>query len=199
MSQQPFIVLTPAALAHFAKLIEQEQGEVRLNLRINVNNSGTMHADVGIVFCPVGDEDETDLAISFPEFILYVDHESIPALRDAVIDYKLDDLGGQLSVKAPHIRGNAPDKNAPLIERVKYLLDNEINPSLASHRGFVTLVDIVDNKKVILRFGGGCHGCSMSDVTLKSGIEKTLLQHCPEIVAVIDATEHELGANPFYR
>lgn len=199
MSQPPFLILTPAAIAHFSKLIEQEQGDVRLNLRINVNNPGTMRADVGIVFCPVGDEDDTDVVVNFHDFVVYVDHESIAALRDAVIDYKLSDLGGQLSVKAPHIRGVAPDKNAPLAERVKYLIDNEINPGLASHRGFVTLVDIVDNKKVILRFGGGCHGCSMSDVTLKSGIEKTLLQHCPEIVAVEDATEHSLGANPFYR
>ncbi len=49
-----------------------------------------------------------------------------------------------------------------------------------------------------MRFGGGCHGCGMADITLKSGIEKTLLQQCPDITAVIDATDHALGEAPYY-
>lgn len=191
-----FITLQPAALAHFSSLLEQEAEP--LNLRIEVVNPGTMKADVGITFCPQGDQDEDDLPIKFSDFILFVDKSSIPALRDAVIDYKSTNIGGQLSVNAPYIKGSAPSKDSPLQERVQYIIDNEINPNLSSHGGFVTLVEIVDNTKVIVRFGGGCHGCGMADITLKSGIEKTLLQQCPDITAVIDATDHALGETPYY-
>lgn len=198
MSNKPLLTLMPAAQAHFSALLAKEHDSGQLHLRIEVNNPGTPQADVGITFCPAGDQDETDLEIRFPHFILYVDQNSVAALRDATIDYKLNDLGGQLSVKAPFIRGNAPDPSAPLRERVQYIIDSEINPNLASHGGFVTLVDIVDNTKVVVRFGGGCHGCGMADVTLKSGIEKTLRQHCPDIQAVLDVTDHALGENPYY-
>ena len=157
-----------------------------------------MKADVGITFCPVGDQDDADLAIKYHNFILYIDKSAVAALRESVIDYKTNDFGGQLSVKAPFIKGSAPSNTAPLHERVQYIIDNEINPNLASHGGFVSLDNIVDNGIVLLRFGGGCHGCGMADVTLKSGIEKTLLQQCPDITAVRDATDHALGENPYY-
>ncbi|HSX21131.1 MAG TPA: NifU family protein [Gammaproteobacteria bacterium] len=197
---KPLLNLKPAAVAHFTALLEKEQDAGQLHLRIEVNNPGTLQADVGITFCPAGDQDPDDLAINFPHFILYVDQNSVPALRDATIDYKTNDnnLGGQLSVNAPFIKGAAPNKDAPLRERVQYIIDSEINPNLASHGGFVSLQDIVDNTKVVVRFGGGCHGCGMADVTLKSGIEKTLRQQCPDITDVLDATDHALGENPYY-
>ena len=83
--------------------------------------------------------------------------------------------------------------------KVPYNPENEINPNLASHGGFVSLVDIVDNTTVVLRFGGGCHGCGMVDVTLKEGIEKSLKSQLPEITAVIDVTDHSSGENPYYK
>ena len=62
----------------------------------------------------------------------------------------------------------------------------------------VALVDITDRNEVVLQFGGGCHGCGMADVTLKQGIEQTLTRHIPEISAVLDATDHASGENPYY-
>ncbi len=190
--------LTAAAQEHFSSLLAKEFDVPGTNLRISVSNPGTMKADVGITFCPPGDEDETDLQIKFPQFILFIEQISIAALRSAVIDYKTTEFGGQLSVKAPFIKGVAPASSAPLTEKVQYIIDTEINPNLASHGGFVSLEDIVDNGVVVLRFGGGCHGCGMADVTLKTGIEKSLLEQCPEITAVRDVTDHAVGANPYY-
>lgn len=199
MQNKPLLILTPAAQAHFCALLSKEtDAQPPLHLRIAVTDPGTMKADVGISFCPVGDQDETDLEIKYPDFNLYIDRDSVSAMRESVIDFKTNDFGGQLSVKAPFIKGLAPKADAPLHERVKYIIDNEINPNLASHGGFVSLVDIVDNETVVLRFGGGCHGCGMADVTLKTGIEKSLMQQCQEITAVRDATDHALGENPYY-
>jgi Fe/S biogenesis protein NfuA len=203
MQNIPLLTLKPAAIVHFCALLAKHAAEnagEKLNLRISVTNPGSLKADVGISFCPFGDQEDDDIAIQYTDFVLYIAQDSIAALREAEIDFKPveNGLGGQLSVKAPFIRGMAPTQDAPLHERVKYIIDTEINPNLASHGGFVTLVDIVDNNKVVLRFGGGCHGCGMADVTLKNGIEKTLLQQCPDIVAVQDATDHALGENPYF-
>ena len=80
---------------------------------------------------------------------------------------------------------------------VRYVIDNEVNPQLASHRGHVTLESVDAEGVVYLRFGGGCHGCGMADVTLKQGIEKTLLDKVPGVTAVRDATDHETGTAPY--
>lgn len=196
----PILALTPAAESHFGSLIAKEfdnDGQ-ELNLRISVTNPGTLKADIGLTFCPAGDEESTDIEMPYSEFKLYVEQVAVKFLRDAVIDYKTNELGGQLSVRAPFIKGSAPQKDAPLRERVQYIIDSEINPNLASHGGFVSLVEILDGGVVVLRFGGGCHGCGMADVTLKSGIEKTLLQQCPDITAVKDVTDHSSGETPYY-
>ncbi|HRE32446.1 MAG TPA: NifU family protein, partial [Candidatus Berkiella sp.] len=97
-----------------------------------------------------------------------------------------------------NLRGAKPEEDSTLAERVNYILNNEINPNLASHGGRVSLVEITPNNEVVLRFGGGCHGCGMADVTLKQGIEKTLMSQLPEVTAVIDVTDHSMGENPYY-
>ena len=89
--------------------------------------------------------------------------------------------------------------DAPLADRVEYLLQSQINPSLASHGGQVVLTEITPEGLAILQFGGGCNGCSMIDVTLKDGIEKQLLeQFAGEITGVRDATDHERGEHSYY-
>lgn len=192
------LTLTTAAQAHFSALIKREFDEQVVNLRINVSDPGTLKADVGITFCPLGEETPGDIELIYPEFKLYVELSAKAALRDAVIDYKATELGGELFVKAPFIKGSAPSNDAPLERRVQHIIDTEINPNLASHGGVVSLVKVAANNVVVLQFGGGCHGCGMADVTLKTGIEKTLLQQCPDITAVQDATDHASGENPYY-
>ena len=123
----------------------------------------------------------------------------MPYLDDAHVDYETNATGGQLTVRAPKIKGVAPAENAALDERVRHVLETEINPQIAAHGGRVSLVEIAPENIVVLRFGGGCHGCGMADVTLKQGIEKTLRERLPEITAVRDATDHASGSTPYYR
>lgn len=80
---------------------------------------------------------------------------------------------------------------------IQTLIENEINPSLASHGGYVTLHS-VENNNVYLEMGGGCQGCAMSYMTLKEGIEGAIKSVVPSIEQVIDVTNHEEGAQPFY-
>ncbi|MCZ6697144.1 MAG: NifU family protein [Acidobacteria bacterium] len=83
-------------------------------------------------------------------------------------------------------------------EKVKKIIDETINPAVASHGGFVEVLDVKDNV-VYLKLGGGCQGCGMVNVTLKQGIETTLKEELPQIAGVIDQTDHAGGSNPFYQ
>jgi Fe/S biogenesis protein NfuA len=152
---------------------------------------------VSISFCPPGEHRGGDIVVQFEKFTLYIDRASVSYLEDAEIDYKSDKLGGQLAITAPNLKGAKPNEDDSLAEKVNYILHTEVNPNLASHGGMVTLVEITPKKEVVLRFGGGCHGCGMVDVTLKQGIEKSLMTQLPE-VTVVDVTDHTQGENPYY-
>jgi len=196
------IEVTPAAKEHFYQLLKEEEGEV--NLRIAVINPGSPMAEVAITYCPSGEENKDDLVQILQvnddkstAYKLFIENSSNLYLVEASIDFTNSDLGGQISVKAPNIGGKEPDPNSPLFERIDFVIQAEINPNLASHGGMVTLVDISDKGEVFLRFGGGCHGCGMVSVTLKNGIEKTLIDKFPEVTKVSDITNHEDGENPY--
>ena len=191
------ITITDAAQSYFNRLIAQ-QDEEDLGLRISVNQPGTPGANCDLQFCPSGHSLPDDHVVEFDGFKLYVARPSEQWLEEAEIDFEEDATGGQLTIKAPGIKGSAPGDEASLEERVNWLLETEVNPALAAHGGRVALVEITEAKEVILQFGGGCHGCGMADVTLKQGIEQTLTHHLPEITAVRDATDHDSGTNPYY-
>ncbi|MGL5566336.1 MAG: NifU family protein, partial [Plesiomonas sp.] len=124
---------------------------------------------------------------------------SAPYLEDAEIDFTTDQLGSQLTLKAPNAKMRKVADDAPLAERVEYVLQSQVNPQLAAHGGRVSLVEITADGFAIVQFGGGCNGCSMIDVTLKEGIEKELLaQFNGELKGVKDITEHQRGDHSFY-
>jgi Fe-S cluster biogenesis protein NfuA len=83
-------------------------------------------------------------------------------------------------------------------EKVQYLLAHKINPGVAAHAGFVELIDVKDNN-VYIRLGGGCQGCGAADFTLRQGIEAIIRKEVPEILQVLDVTDHAAGVNPYYR
>ena len=86
--------------------------------------------------------------------------------------------------------------DSPIEDRINYLLYNEINPGLASHGGVVSLSEMADGIAV-LEFGGGCQGCSAVSLTLKEGVEKTLMEKIPELKGVKDVTDHTDTSNAY--
>lgn len=192
------IEVSSTAQRYFKRLIDQ-QDMPGLGLRIRVVDPGTPRASCDLQFCPQGEQEVTDQGVEFSGFNLYVAQDSAEWLVAATIDFEEDASGGQLSIRAPNIKGNMPGEDAALEDRVAWVLETEINPGLASHGGQVALEGITEDRDVVLRFGGGCHGCGMVDVTLKQGIEKSLKGHFPELRSVVDATDHATGKNPYYR
>jgi Fe/S biogenesis protein NfuA len=190
------IELSEPALQHFRRLLQTQGGDA-IGIRVCAVHPGTPKADARLEFCEREDLHGDEWSLDCDGFSLYVDSDSAPWLDGAQIDYATNASGGQLTIRAPKSKGQVPGADAPLAERVQYLLDTEIYPMLASHTGRVALERGDEHGAVYLRFGGGCHGCGMVDVTLKNGIEKTLRERIPEVSAVRDATDHATGAAPY--
>ncbi len=193
------IAISEKAQEHFVKLLDAQDDSTN-DIRVFVVNPGTPHAECGVSFCPESSIETDDTKLEFNGFNAYVDQDSAPFLEAAEIDYVKEGLDYQLTLKAPNAKVRAVDDDAPLPDRVNYVLQSEVNPQLASHGGMVNLVEITGDGVAILQFGGGCQGCGMVNYTLKEGVEKNLLDKFPEeLTGVKDVTEHEAGENPYYR
>ncbi|MCZ6605639.1 MAG: NifU family protein [Alphaproteobacteria bacterium] len=79
------------------------------------------------------------------------------------------------------------------------MIDERVNPGVASHGGHITLIDVIDDTKAVIRLEGGCQGCGMASVTLKQGVEVEIKKAVPQITEVLDTTDHAGGENPYYQ
>jgi len=100
--------------------------------------------------------------------------------------------GGGFQIDNPN-----PAWDDPRAQLIQEMLDNQINPAVARHGGYVQLMDVQGDTVYVL-LGGGCQGCGMVDVTLKQGIEVLIKEALPDIERVVDTTDHAGGTNPYY-
>jgi Fe/S biogenesis protein NfuA len=203
MKTVDMLTVTSAAEQHFAQLIVQE-GVPGTQIRIAVSEPGTPAAEVAITFCPPGQEQVSDGVQMSGSVYFFIEEAALPFLNDATIDFTPDAVGGgELLIRAPQLKTKldvAKDTaHLAFSEQITYLIETEINPSLAAHGGRVSLVEFVEDEGLaVLAFSGGCQGCGMANVTLKQGIEKTLTLLLPFVLAVRDVTDHQSGKNPYY-
>lgn len=190
------VTITESAQGYLAELLSKQ--EDALGVRVFINQPGTPKAETCIAYAREGDIVEDDEKHSYGELTAWFDARSLPFLEDALVDYAKDRMGGQLTIKAPNAKLPRVDANSPLEDRINYVLYNEVNPALAAHGGEVSLLEVTEEGYAILKFGGGCQGCGMVDQTLKSGVEKTLLEQLPELKGVRDNTDHSDRSNAYY-
>ncbi len=183
------VTITDSAQVYLRDLVSKQDDE-GVGIRMFVSNPGTPQAETCIAYSRPGEEEEGDFKMELDGFSAYFEEKSIPYLDEAKVDYSADKMGGQLTIRAPNSKMPKVGDDSPLDEKVKYVLFNDINPGLASHGGNVTLVEITEDMYAVLQFGGGCQGCSAVDMTLKQGVEKTLIEKLPEIKGVRDMTDH---------
>ncbi|HEX6946982.1 MAG TPA: NifU family protein [Acidimicrobiia bacterium] len=202
MDQMQVLTITPDALDMIIKLRDQEPGEEEFALSIEVAGVRGLQYAYDLAFVPLSDQGEDwllerhgDLAVIFPA-------RDVEKLDGATLE--LTDSG--LAMNNPNTPAS-PFSGAvdvpgslegPLAERVAGFLQNAINPAIAAHGGAAELVS-VDGTTAYLRLMGGCQGCGLAAVTLRQGIEQALLDAFEgEITGVVDVTDHEAGANPYY-
>ena len=191
------IQISDAAQTYLQELLtKQEQSGT--GIRVFVAQPGTPQAETCIAFCRPGEEQQGDVPVEYEGFRAWFEERSQPYLVDAVVDYQEDQMGGQLTIKAPNARVPSVSEDSPLEDRINYVLYNEINPGLASHGGMVTLVELTAENEAVLQFGGGCQGCSAVDLTLKNSVESTLMERLPELKGILDQTDHTFTENAYY-
>ena len=192
------IEISESAQGYLRELLAK-QADDNVAIRIFVAQPGTPQAETCIAYCRPGEEQEGDIAVQYDGFNAWFEGRSEHYLVDAKVDYQADRMGGQLTIKAPNARVPSVGPNAPLEDRINYVLYNEINPGLASHGGAVSLVEVVDGTVAVLQFGGGCQGCAAVDITLKNSVETSLLAQIPELTAIRDSTDHSNSEHAYYR
>ncbi|HSG89149.1 MAG TPA: Fe-S biogenesis protein NfuA [Pseudomonadales bacterium] len=190
------IEISTAAQKYLCDLLSKQDVE-GIGIRVFVANPGTPSAETCIAYCRPGEAQEDDVPVEFDGFTAWFEKRSERFLAEATVDFAEDRLGGQLTIKAPNARVPKVDADSPIEDRINYVLYNEVNPSLASHGGQVSLVEVVEGEAV-LQFGGGCQGCAAVDMTLKEGVEKTLMSQVPDLVGIRDATDHSVRENAYY-
>jgi Fe/S biogenesis protein NfuA len=192
------IEISQTAQAYLRDLLAKQDHQ-DVGIRVFVSQPGTPQAETCIAYCRPGEEQTDDVPVAYDGFTAWIEKRSEPYLEGGVVDFQDDRMGGQLTIKAPNARVPSVGPDAPIEDRINYVLYNEINPGLASHGGQVTLLEVIDGNTAVLQFGGGCQGCSAVDITLKQGVERSLLAQIPELVAIRDSTDHSVREHAYYQ
>ncbi|WP_417582857.1 Fe-S biogenesis protein NfuA [Nitrincola sp.] len=195
------ITVTDGGQEYLASLLEKQNVE-GMAVRLFVTQPGTPYAETCLAYCRPDEVNSEDEVMETPKVRFYLERNSLPFLEEATIDFAEDRMGGQLTIKAPNAKMPKVSADSPLQDQINYILYSDINPGLAAHGGEVKLIELIEEEPgyvAILQFGGGCQGCSAVDLTLKDGVEKTLIERIPALVAVRDETDHSNRVNAYYK
>ena len=204
----PVLSVTDAALANVLQLLTEETDPESLALWVEVNGTTGDAYTYDMYFQSANDAAPNDWTWVQGGLTIIVPTDSVPKMMGSVLDLNRDLLTGGMSIRNPNLppaprqaspamTGPPPDLSGDVAQRVIQVLERQINPSIAAHGGRADLV-AVDDDSAYLRLSGGCAGCGMATVTLSQGIEVAIKESVPEIVKIIDVTDHAAGTNPYY-
>ena len=166
--------------------------ESSLVLKIAIVGRGPNGFEYDLQLIPNHEAKDSDLEIAIDGWTVFIAEASIPYMEGVTLGFKETLMGGGFHFDNPN-----PLWSDEVAQRVQVVIDEEVNPAVASHGGKVQLIDVRDGEAIV-SFGGGCQGCAAVDTTLKNGVEKMVCEKIPEINKVSDATDHSAGTNPFY-
>ena len=192
------MTITPSAEEYLNELLANQDDDTN-GIKIFVAEPGTPRAETCIAYSKKDEDLSNYLIIKEFDFDLFLEQKSLEFLKEAVVDYSPDKFGGTLTIKAPNAKLPQISEDASMEDKINYVLYSEINPGLAAHGGEVSLIEVLDNETAVLQFGGGCQGCGMVDLTLKDGVEKTLLEQIEGLKKVQDVTDHSYRENAYYK
>lgn len=197
------LIVTAPAQEKILELRAQEDEPETLGLRIEVTGVQGVEYTYDLTFDPVAEADEAagDLVEAAGDLPVIIPVDSIDSLRGATLDLPSSGAQQGLVLRNPNrpnpLSGMHVELTGTTEEKVRQLLDGQINPALAMHGGYAAL-DRVEDDKVFVTMGGGCQGCAVSAMTLREGIARSIEEAIPEVSEVVDITDHALGENPYY-
>lgn len=167
-------------------------------VRVAVLDSSPLAPKYDLSLIAEDERSASDQIFDAEGFEIVIPAESVTLLEGATVDWLESMSGSGFKVESPNLRPLGSDSpSGDLADRVRQVIDLQINPSIAAHGGEVSLVDVRDTV-VYLEMSGGCQGCGMAAVTLSQGIRRILMEALPEITEIQDVTNHAAGANPYY-
>ncbi len=179
-----------------SKLLEVLTGypEEVAGLRLKITGRTSEGFEHVLTIVEKGIEPVGDATLQFPDFLLFVEGERIEDLRGTNVHYEF---------KGPNVSGLEfhnpnPVWRDPLAQEIQRIFDEQVNPQIAAHGGYVQLLEL-RGKRAYIEMGGGCQGCGMASVTLKQGIEVAVKEALPEIEELVDVTDHQSGENPYFK
>jgi Fe/S biogenesis protein NfuA len=199
---EPIITVTEQALAKILELRAAEDDPDGLGLRIEVTGVRGADFTYDLSFEPLDERAEDDVVHEQDGLPVVVPAGSVDNLLGATLDLPSNADQGGLVLRNPN-RPTIPRLGDPIElsgtteDKVRQLLDQQVNPAIAAHGGYASVVKVED-EKAFITMGGGCQGCAMSAMTLREGIESAILSAIPEITEVVDTTDHSVGENPYY-
>jgi len=178
-----------------SKVLEMMEGEEQdgLALRISISGRGPGGFNTELHFVGSDEKADDDTVIDGGGFSVYIDAATAENLKGATVDYVEGLSQSGFKVENPN-----PLWSDPTARAVQEVIETKINPGVASHGGYVSLLDVKGDTAYIA-LGGGCQGCGMADVTLKQGIEVMIKESVPQIQHIRDTTDHAGGSNPYYQ
>lgn len=188
------LIVTDLAQEKLSSALVEEPADAGIRLAVQKLSPVALHYELEIISEDAATEDDLKLDVGVVKF--WIDTASAKLLEGTTIDY-LQGAGGEgFKFTNPNdLRTKKWDD--PVASRFQKLLEEEINPGVASHGGVITLVDYRDGIAAI-HMGGGCQGCGQAGATLQDGVEARVKEVIPEILKIVDATDHDSGENPYY-
>ncbi len=196
------LTVSDAAMTKVLEIRDGEDDAENTGLRVMIVGTRGVEFDYDLSLEDISEAPEDAHVYTVDQLTVIIPADSVEDMRGSTLDIPSNPMQGGLVIRNP----NRPPVLAPedieltgtVGEKVKQLLDLSINPALAAHGGFASLVKVENDTEVHVLMGGGCQGCSMSAMTLTEGIKTAIIEQIPEVTEVIDATDHSAGENPFY-
>lgn len=197
---EPILTITDAARDKILEVRAAESEADTLALWVTVTGESGGAYTYDMSFRALDDAGEIEVVQHHDDLPVVIDGDSVDRLAGATLDFTAAGMVMQNPNKpAPRVAAPPPvaDLSGAVAQAVLAVLEEHINPSIASHGGRADLV-AVEESIAYLRLSGGCQGCSMAAATLSQGIEVAILDLVPEITEVRDVTDHASGTNPYF-
>ena len=191
------------ALDRIIEIRDQEPGDDEYGLLIEITGLQGTQFGYSLSFVPISDASATDHVERHGDLSVMIPAADTANMTGAKLAMSSDPVAPGLAIDNPNNPSpdipDAPvgDLTGPMAEQIAQVLDRQVNPAIATHGGHARLVS-EENGVVYLQLGGGCQGCGMAAMTLRQGIERILRDAIPEIVEIVDVTDHQSGDNPYY-
>ena len=202
-SAEEVLIVTDAALSAVLAIRDREDDAEVLGLRVEVTGTAGIDYTYDLALDPVSEAAADDHVHTSGGLTVIVPDASVGRLRGSTLDVPAVPGQGGLLIRNPNRPNPLGDMDSMeltggIAEKVQQLLEISINPALASHGGYASLVEVKDDDSVVVTMGGGCQGCAMSQATLSDGIKRAIMEAIPEVTEVADVTDHTSGENPYY-